>query len=195
MAGRIEREKRIKQIMRRQGLLKREKQTPTAIRRKSRQIKQKLFRMPEYRQAKTVMFYAAKFGEVETGEMIKETLKKKKKAAVPKVKKTGLIPSELLDWAKDLKKGAFGIKEPMDEALRPLALEKIDLVIVPGICFDIKKNRLGYGYGYYDCFLARLPKRAKLFGLAFELQLVGGIPSFANDKSLDKIITEKRVIE
>ena len=195
MAGRIEREKRIKQIMRRQGVLKRGKQTSTAVRRKSRQIKQKLFRMPEYRQAKMVMFYAAKFGEVETEEMIKETLKKKKKVAVPKVKGKELVSSELRDWTKDLTKGAFGIKEPKDEALRPLALEKIDLVIVPGICFDTKKNRLGYGYGYYDRFLARLPKRVKVFGLAFELQFVGAIPCLPNDKNLGKIITEKRVIE
>ena len=186
---------RIKEIMRRQGLLKRGKQTPASIRRKSRLIKQKLFRMSEYRQAETVMFYVANFGEVETEKMIKETLKKKKKVAVPKVKGKELIPSELRSWAKDLKKGAFGIQEPTDEAFRPLSLETMDLVVVPGICFDKGKNRLGYGYGYYDRFLAKLPEKAKTFGLAFELQFVGTIPCFPNDKNLDKIITEERVIK
>ncbi len=195
MAGRIdEKRKRIKEIMRRQGLLKRGKQTAVVIRRKSRLIKQKLFQMPEYRQAQTVMFYAAKIGEVDTEEMIKETLKKKKKVVVPKVKGKKLIPFELRDWAADLKKGAFGIKEPKDEALRSLSLETIDLVIVPGICFDMKKNRLGYGYGYYDRFLAKLPERTKAFGVAFELQFIGTIPCLQNDENLDKIITEKRII-
>jgi len=196
VAGRTEKEReKDKVTLRRQGLLKRERQTLKEIQRKSRLIQKKLFAQVEFKKAKTVMFYIAKSGEVETEEMIKESLKNKKKVVVPKVNGDDLKLCELLNWNDDLKIGTFGIKEPKEEALRPVALEEIDLMIAPGISFDLKGNRLGYGRGYFDRLLAKLSKRTKVFGLAFDLQIVEDVPSFFHDRALNKIITEQRIIE
>ncbi|MDH5751279.1 MAG: 5-formyltetrahydrofolate cyclo-ligase [Deltaproteobacteria bacterium] len=101
-----------------------------------------------------------------------------------------------------LARGPFGVAEPPPEAVRPLALERIALVIVPGLAFDRQGNRLGHGKGYYDEFLARLAgarqnagKRAPwLVAPCYSAQLLAGLPSDPWDIRLDFIVTEKEAL-
>jgi len=69
------------------------------------------------------------------------------------------------------------------------------LVIVPGIAFDKKGYRIGYGHGYYDRFLKILKKDVKKIGLAFEIQVVDEIPEEEHDVPVDIVVTEKRVLK
>ena len=72
-------------------------------------------------------------------------------------------------------------------------LDKIDLLILPGIAFDLHGNRIGYGKGYYDRFL--YSRKAKhIMGLAYEIQICNDIPTNQHDIPVDTIITEKRII-
>jgi 5-formyltetrahydrofolate cyclo-ligase len=138
---------------------------------KSRVIKDKLFRLAVFKKAKRVMFYITFGGEVETQEMINAALKMGKIVGVPVCdkKKRTIIPCKIRLREK-LKKGLYGIKEPCIK--RPLAVECIDLVIVPGVTFDKHGNRMGRGKGYYDSFLRQLPKRTVSVGLAFGFQIL-----------------------
>ena len=68
------------------------------------------------------------------------------------------------------------------------------MVVVPGIVFDMRGYRLGYGFGYYDRFLSSLRKETPTIGLAFEFQIVGKIPVGDQDIPVRKIVTEQRVI-
>jgi 5-formyltetrahydrofolate cyclo-ligase len=70
----------------------------------------------------------------------------------------------------------------------------IDLCIIPGVAFDINKNRIGYGAGYYDRFLKGVGKECFKVGIAFEEQILQDIPASENDIALDLIITDKRII-
>ena len=85
---------------------------------------------------------------------------------------------------------SYGILEPVK--IIEKSPNKIDLIIVPGIGFDKRGNRLGHGKGYYDKLLRKL-KTIKI-GLAFELQIVDQIPTDENDVPVDLIITEERII-
>jgi 5-formyltetrahydrofolate cyclo-ligase len=67
------------------------------------------------------------------------------------------------------------------------------LVIVPGIAFDLRGHRIGYGNGYYDRLLKRI--HAPSIGLAFDEQVVDFIPNKFHDVAVDKVVTEKRVIK
>ncbi len=89
-----------------------------------------------------------------------------------------------------LASGAYGIPEPPGE---PLALERLDAVIVPGLAFDRRGGRLGYGGGYYDRTLASLG--ACRIGLGFSMQIVDLLPADGHDVPLDAIVTEAGVIE
>ncbi|GAH14369.1 unnamed protein product [marine sediment metagenome] len=68
------------------------------------------------------------------------------------------------------------------------------MVIVPGVVFDRKGNRLGFGGGFYDRFLGKLSDRTKLVALAFELQLVDNVSSQSHDIAVDYLITERGII-
>ncbi|MFO7951401.1 MAG: 5-formyltetrahydrofolate cyclo-ligase [Bacillota bacterium] len=174
----------------------RDELSPVEIIRKSQMIGEKLFALPAYCDAAAVMFFLTFGSEVDTRPMVEETFRRGKVALAPKTlsENRELIPSKILDWDKDLSPGAYNIPEPKQGALRPYPPEKIDLLIVPGVAFDSKKRRLGYGGGYYDRFFERLKEDTPLIALAFELQILSEIPSDQWDRRVDLIITEDRVI-
>ena len=146
--------------------------------RKSRGILKKLFAMREFKQARTILFYASFDGEVETFEMMKQAQRLGKKVALPAILKDQkkIVPALIENLDDDLQAGPYGIKEPNDVCLRFVELEQIDLIIVPGIALDKNKNRLGRGKGYYDRFLSAVPATIPAFGLAFDFQIVDCLP-------------------
>jgi 5-formyltetrahydrofolate cyclo-ligase len=88
----------------------------------------------------------------------------------------------------ELVKGAFGILEPPKE--NPVLLpEALDLILVPGLAFDRKMGRLGYGGGFYDRFLAKT--KALKIGVAFSFQIVDQLPQDPLDQKVDLILTEE----
>lgn len=155
--------------------------------RKSKIIKEKLFRTEEFIKAKIVMFYLSHGGEVNTQEMIKEAIEQGKIVAVPVVnRKTNTIIPCRIRLNSRLSKGLYGILEPTKKCRLPL--QKIDLVIVPGIAFDKGGSRLGRGKGCYDRFLESLPKTTPRIGLAFDFQVLPSLPVKPHDISVDKTI-------
>ncbi len=142
---------------------------------KSSLILDKLFRNPEFRRARTILFYASFDGEVDTFEMMKHAQKLGKRIGLPYVVRDTreIIPVLVESIENDLALGPYGVRQPrrLDPAKR-LAIKEIDLVIVPGVAFDRHNNRLGRGEGYYDHFLKGLPSDTSAIGLAFDFQIV-----------------------
>ncbi|MDD5757432.1 MAG: 5-formyltetrahydrofolate cyclo-ligase, partial [bacterium] len=135
--------------------------------------------------------------EAATHSMIKEALQQKKKVVVPKIKsKRTLAVYEIDNFNEDLQRGNFGILEPAHSKRRNTPETEIDLVVVPGVCFDRKKGtRIGFGAGYYDRFLQGIKDTAVLIGIAFEQQLAKGVPCMVHDVNMHKIVTERRILE
>ncbi len=137
------------------------------------------------------MFYSAIDNEVQTDFMIKESIKKGKKVVLPQATSTMLIPRIVLKYPSGLSPKSFGILEP-DEKCPSVPKKDIDLVVVPGVAFSKGCMRLGYGKGYYDRFLNDYGGRK--IGLAFWEQIVEELPYDTHDVSLDKVITDKIII-
>lgn len=167
-------------------------QTPEDRSKKSKSILKKLFARKEFKQAQTILFYASFDTEVETFEMMKQAQRLGKKIALPaliKDQKT-IVPALIENLEDDLKIGLYGIQEPKDVCVRFVGLEQIDLIIVPGIAFDQKNNRLGRGRGYYDRFLSAVPASIPSFGLAFDFQIVDDLPCpEKHDVKVSRVIT------
>ncbi|MBU0548087.1 MAG: 5-formyltetrahydrofolate cyclo-ligase [Candidatus Omnitrophica bacterium] len=155
--------------------------------RKSRVIQNKLLRNKVFKKAKIVMFYIAFGGEVNTDEMIREAKKIGKFICVPVCRKDKetMQPAILKDHSR-LKKGPYGVLEPVSEAL--VKPEDLDLIIVPGLAFDKKGNRLGRGKGCYDRFLNTLSDNTPSIGLAFDFQILPLIPTTNYDVSVKQVI-------
>jgi len=161
---------------------------------KSNKIKKRLFEIDEFKQASTILFYVSYDNEVYTHEMIKECISNKKNVIVPISDKENrrLILSQLDNW-DNLKPGSYGILEPRKDKIKEYPIDKVDLIIVPGVGFDESGHRIGHGKGYYDDLL-RNSTKASHFGLSFEAQIVKKIPTETHDLPVHKIVTEKRVI-
>src|SRR5690606_18895751 len=99
-----------------------------------------------------------------------------------------LILSQLMDYDKELEAGTYGILEPKKEYIREVNPELIDLVLVPGVAFDRKGYRIGYGGGYYDRFLTRIDDSVPKIALAFDLQIVAQVKKGRYDIPMDYII-------
>jgi len=185
-----------KQEIRKRILSLRDSQTEFSAITKSELIQKRLFNLPEFKKAKTILFYVSMRSEVRTEQMIKQALKQGKKVIVPisDVKDRKLILSELKDF-DELELGTFNIFEPKKEFFRPVSPEELDLIIVPGVAFDKDGDRIGYGMGFYDNFLSSLKKRIPVVGLAYELQIVDDIPMHDKDVTVDKVVTEESIIE
>ncbi len=158
---------------------------------KSNLIKKNLFNLVQFKKSKTIMFFVSFNNEVSTHEMIKESFKNKT-VVIPKVAHPDIEPSVIIDFDNLLPSGKFGILEPI-EAMK-IAYKNIDLILVPGIAFDNEGHRIGYGLGYYDKFLKKVPKAVKI-GLCFDFQVVEKIPKETHDVPVDFIVTEKRIVE
>ena len=158
---------------------------------KSDLIRKNLFNLQEYKKSETAMFFVSFGSEVNTHEMVKESLKTKT-IVVPKVMHNEIEPSVIIDFDNLVPSGKFGILEPI-EAMK-IAYKNIDIVLAPGIAFDKEGHRIGYGFGYYDKFLSKVPKAVKI-GLCFDFQVVEKVPKEEHDVPVDLIVTEKRVME
>ncbi len=186
-----------KKELRKKIITERDLLTDEEIAEKSATIAGKLYSHPAFIQAEAIMYFISFGSEVNTRPMVEETIRQGKIALAPKAvpQSRELIPSRILDWESDLMPGYYNISEPRAGAVRPYAPEQIDLLIVPGVAFDLKGNRLGYGGGYYDRFFSLLKPGTPLVALVFDLQIVPEVPVDVWDRRVDLIITENRSIE
>jgi len=184
----------MKEELRKEGMQIRKNLPEMELMEKSKQIKKRLYKMKEFQQASTILFYVSYDNEVYTHDMIKEHLSNGKNVVVPitDAEKHCLILSKLNSW-EDLECSTYSILEPKKNGIREVSLDKIDFVLVPGVVFDESGNRIGHGVGYYDKLLKN-SKNAIHIGLAFELQIVDNIPAEEHDVKVDKIVTEERII-
>ena len=148
----------------------------------------KLESLSEFKSAKTIMIYWSAPDELPTQTFIKKW-KDEKLIILPSIKGRIL---RLKRYSSDVNmvQRALGIWEP---DLKEIFDGKVDLVIVPGVAFDSKKNRLGRGKGYYDRFF-RKQKTLKI-GVGFDFQLINSVPLNTWDKRLDLILTPSNTIE
>lgn len=189
----------IKEILRKDVLEKRSCIEEEERIEKSSRIFNTLIDLDVFKKSTSIMCYIDFKGEVITRGTIDLCIKLNKELCVPIVsyKEDGgklIIASVLKDPKTELYKGNFGIMEPKNEYIRVFKPEKIDLVIVPGVVFDEKRDRIGFGAGLYDRFLKNVRSDCFKIGLAYEFQVVRSVPADKFDIPMDLIITEKRTI-
>jgi 5-formyltetrahydrofolate cyclo-ligase len=182
-----------KSILRKEILQKRNSLSDFQIARRSKLIQEKLIGSAEFIESKSIGVYLPVGSEVQTDHIIRNALELDKTVLLPRViiNELDFFIVEKHDYYHDsLDVNKFGIKEPKKTNMK---LDFIDLLIVPGIVFDSYGYRIGYGYGYYDKFMAE-KNFSKSIGLAYDFQVMKNpIPKFEFDKKIDILITDDRI--
>jgi 5-formyltetrahydrofolate cyclo-ligase len=146
------------------------------------------------KRARAVLFYAAIAGEIDLSPVLEEGLRAGKAISLPRfVRETGAYDAfQIRDAAGDCAPGKLGISEPTAQCAR-FPLKRLDLVLVPGVGFDVAGCRLGRGQGFYDRLLAQIS--GIKCGVAFDQQLVERVPRERHDVRMNCILTPTRWLE
>lgn len=162
----------------------------------AREIMENVTSHPDFQKAENLLIYMDTGSEVRTDGMISYGLLRGKRVFVPRVSGREMDFFEIRDL-KECVPGFRNILEPPEEAELFLFQEeqkKEDtLMILPGLAFDTKGRRLGYGGGFYDRYLAKHPGCIKM-GIAYDFQCQKEVPAEKTDICMDIIMTEKRMI-
>lgn len=158
-------------------------------------ISNHLLQTTAYNQCNILFCYVSFNQEVITTSILKTALSQKKKVAVPKI--TGNeMKFFCIESLGDLKPGTLGILEPITTNEVIPSLDAHNLVLVPGLAFDLKKNRIGYGKGYYDgYFIKYVEIPMTKIALAYDFQVLNELPVEEHDIKVDRILTQTRIIE
>jgi 5-formyltetrahydrofolate cyclo-ligase len=163
----------------------------------SRPIVESVCALHSYRSAQTVLGYL-NFGSELTAELwVQQALDDGKRVLLPRVNRASkhLELYQLRDLQQDVAPGLWGIREPIVEhCKRNDALGELDFILLPGVAFTREGARLGYGGGYFDKLLARIPHTPTLAAGAFELQVVVDIPQESTDHKVEWLVTENETI-
>ena len=150
--------------------------------------------------SRIVFLYSSFRNEVDTVELIEYCLSIGKKVALPcSYMSQGKPKMDYINSRTDLVPGYKGILEP-DRRKQSVvkAMDMPDSIIVPGVAFDYKMNRVGYGAGFYDSFLyengyTNYSMKPYLIGLCYDFQTGYDIHPDANDVRMNLIITENGI--
>ena len=184
-------QKQERERLRAEVLQKRNSIPPSVRVELSRRIVRHTINWIEENRANTVLIYLSMRSEVETGGLLDYLLTQNKIALAPVMcmKRRDLTPHRIVDAKRDLILHPYGMYQPNKEACPPFPLNQIDLIFVPGVAFDPKGYRIGYGAGFYDRFLPQCPQ-AVWIGLAYEAQIVTDTFPQPWDVPLHHILTE-----
>lgn len=155
----------------------------------SSRIHEALLNEPVYQEADVILAYMSFSSEVDTRFLIEHALKHGKKVAVPKCKEGQQMDFYYITRKDQVAPGKYGIMEPTTTLMAHPDDGKKYLCLMPGVAFNDKCNRLGYGGGYYDRFLSTYPEVSRVM-LAYELQKTDEDFGDVYDIPADLILTE-----
>ncbi|MGC4376032.1 5-formyltetrahydrofolate cyclo-ligase [Fictibacillus sp. Mic-4] len=159
---------------------------------KNDRIQQHILSHPYWHEAKVVGLTVSRGFEVNTRPIIEEAWTEEKKVCVPKCNpKTREMTFYSITSFSDLENVYMDLYEPIIDKTFAVRPEEIDLMIVPGLLFNAKGYRIGFGGGYYDRYLEYYKNRT--LSLAFDFQVIERLPIESFDKPVNGIVTDKSI--
>jgi len=177
------------------ALKRRSALSPAACLSWSRSIQASVLELPQYLAAPSVAVYCAIRNEVDTRAIMEDALGRQKKVFCPKIRGDDQVLFVRVFSDADLVPGPLGAAEPAGHVRLSDADCEDLMIIVPGVVFDDRGNRLGRGGGWYDRALQRFNDEGIFVGLAYEFQVVDSVPAELWDEKVHYVITESRVID
>jgi len=171
-----------------------QKISPAAWDAASAQICARLKEQAFWKSAASVLFFAPLPDEADVWHLLEESVAGRKIIALPRFDPAdhSYAACRVQNLQGEIVTGQFGIREPGPGCIE-IPLNQIDLVLVPGIAFDLRGNRLGRGRGFYDRLLAET--RGTKCGIAFDEQIAGKVPTGIHDLRMNFILTPTRCVE
>jgi len=151
-----------------------------------------LLGLPAVERATTVLAFASFGSEIPTDGIRSKLAAAGKRVLLPFLAE-GRMEAAVAGPGDAMEQTSYGPVEPVSRD--PVDPSTIDLVVVPGLAFDRAGRRVGYGRGYFDGYLPRVPRSAPRVAIGFALQVVDEVPAGPADELVDLVVTEAGVVE
>lgn len=170
--------------------------SPEELSLKYNKIEHKVFEFANFMEAQLAFIYSPVSNEIPTENIIKKALQIEKGIVMPVFTdaKNAINLYKISNYKKDLVKNANDILEPDIERCKKISLDEVDIAIIPGLAFDDKGGRIGFGNNYYTKMITKLPETCRKVSIAYEEQVVDQIQMESRKFTVDIIITDERVI-
>jgi 5-formyltetrahydrofolate cyclo-ligase len=176
--------------------------TQEVLAEKYKDIENKLFEFANFMEAQLAFLSTSTRtdlstqGIIPTEAIIRKALHIEKGIVLPVLTnaKNSILLYKISDYDKDLVTSGDDMLEPDPEKCKKISLDDIDIAIIPGLAFDDKGGRVGFGNNFYSKLITKLPETCRKVSLAYEEQIVDQIQMESRKFTVDIIITDERVI-
>ncbi len=140
---------------------------------------------PSLKSFSCILSFSSFHGEIDLWPL-NQLLASEGRLCLPRMDNHQIHAYGVSDIENQLLKSDHGPLEPNPQFCQPIAKEKLDCILVPGLCFDQDNNRLGYGLGHFDRFLKGI-LTIPMYGIGFKEQLISKLPVESHDIRLTKV--------
>ena len=144
--------------------------------------------------ARSVSCYLSMSAEPGTREFVERAVARGIRVLLPISRSDGLLDWSVALSGGDVAEGMFGLLEPVGELLGPIAVNDVDLMIIPAAAVDASGMRMGWGRGYFDKTIGSMERCPPVYAVIFDSELVDEVPHEVHDQPVSGVVTPSRTV-
>ncbi|MCT9001004.1 5-formyltetrahydrofolate cyclo-ligase [Microbacterium memoriense] len=157
-------------------------------------VKEQLDALVDELGARSLSCFLSSPTEPGTQEFIRDAVARGIRVLLPITRVDGLLDWAVADPDGEIADGLFGMPEPTGEVLSPLAVNDVDLLVIPAAAVDRTGMRLGWGRGYFDKTLGSMEHCPPVYAVIFDSELVDDVPRDLHDQPVTGVVTPTRTV-
>lgn len=144
--------------------------------------------------ARSISCFLSTTTEPGTRDFVTRAVRRGIRVLLPVTREDGLLDWAVANDTDDVNEGLFGLPEPTGEVLGPIAVDDVDLMIIPAAAVDDDGVRLGWGRGYFDKTIGSMQKRPPVYAVIYDSEVLDSLPREIHDQPVSGIVTPTRTI-
>ncbi len=157
-------------------------------------IREQLDALVERHGARSVSCFLSTSIEPGTREFVEGAVARGIRVLLPITRKDGLLDWTVADPELDIAEGLFGQPEPVGELLGPIAVNDVDLMIIPAAAVDKDGTRLGWGRGFFDKTIGSMERCPPVYAVVYDTEVLDELPRDLHDQPVDGVVTPTRTL-
>ena len=157
-------------------------------------IRQQLDALVERVGARSISCFLSTTTEPGTREFVEAAVERGIRVLLPITRTDGLLDWSVATPGGDITEGMFGLPEPVGEVLGPIAVNDVDLLVIPAAAVDRTGMRLGWGRGYFDKTIGSMERCPPVYAVVFDSEVVDEVPSDIHDQPVTGVVTPTQTI-
>ncbi|GEK87051.1 5-formyltetrahydrofolate cyclo-ligase [Microbacterium aerolatum] len=144
--------------------------------------------------ARSISCFLSTTTEPDTREFIIGAVRRGIRVLLPITRADGLLDWAVADDTDDVAEGLFGLPEPTGEVLGPIAVNDVDLMIIPAAAVDAEGTRLGWGRGYFDKTIGSMENCPPVYAVTYDSEVLDSLPRELHDQPVTGVVTPTRTL-